>query len=411
MSTCQIAFVYGDQSERIATFAFDRKDTENVAQPFAVLQRASWKVLDLGEQIDAAKIYFVYEDDDGDVITVDSDAGMQEAFAVHKDAGQDDMLLLNVKVRSNEADSEDLKEEKVSPAVNSFLDENFVLEVCDFLNDPIVRQVIPEVAASVAAAVLNRASSKELFDIAASNPILAEKNLLKTKWPFGDSWTAAYDEWIATLTQDQLGKVAFQIPIVLARLVAKREKLHKSLFVKHKSVGKLLKIKQFDFGNVDFCALMERASNAPTEKSMGHVGSVCSVCSASPIEGARYRCMVCVGFDMCEACESKASHPVEHAMMKFRSSVAGYVGLSHASALYGKKAVKYQLKAMKHEAKLAKKMVKHEKRHKHEHGSVRPSPPSYAGPMSFADAVAGSAASGASGAGRTFKGSGFTPKY
>jgi len=396
-STCQIAFVHGDQ---IATFLFDTTKDNN--EPFATLQREALKSLQLKED---AEVYFIYEDDDGDVITVSSDADVQEALAVHKDAAaHEDMLLLNVKVKTPAEQKQDVPEnEEATSSFNSFLDENFVLEVCACLNDPMVRQVIPEVAANISAGILHRFSAKQLFDIVAGNPILQQKKkLFNGEWPFAQSWTVVYDEWIAKLTQDQLGKVAFQVPIALARLVAKREKLHKALFVKKKPISKLLKIKQFDFGEVDFCGLMEKAAiGQPVGVPASHVGSVCAVCGLSPIEGVRFRCMVCVGFDMCEACESKGSHPAEHATMKFRSTAAGYVGLAH---VYGKnKAVKYQFKAMKQEAKLAKKAhklekrlakheygdhAKHERRH---HGSRKDlSPASYIGPVSFAAAVAGS---------------------
>jgi len=276
-----------------------------------------------------------------------------------------------------------------------------LLEFCAFLKDPVVRQVLPEVSAKIAAAVLKRASARDLYDIAAANAVLKQQSLLNQDWPFMAQWITAYEQWISDLTEDQLGKVAFQIPIVLARLVAKRERLHKAIFVKQKSLGKVLKITQFDFGSVDFAVVMEKAVNNPVDE-IGHAaGRVCAVCQ-SAIEGARYQCMVCVGFDMCEACESQGSHPADHAVMKFRSSMAGYVGLAHASAVYGKKALKYQLKAMKHEAKLAKKeakLAKKASKHSgdelekgkrvHMHGK-HAMPPAYVPSLSFA-AVAGGA--------------------
>jgi len=282
-----------------------------------------------------------------------------------------------------------------SGGLKSLLDENFVLELCSFLSDPAVRQVLPEVSANIAAAVLKRVAARDLYDIAAANAVLKQKAFLNQEWPFLNQWIAAYDQWILNLTEDQLGKVSFQIPIVMARLVAKRERLHKAIFVKNKSLGKVLKIAQFDFGSVDFATLMEKALNNPVDQAGHAAGRVCAVCQ-NPIEGARFQCMVCVGFDMCEACESHGSHPADHAMMKFRSSVAGYVGLAHASALYGKKALKYQLKAMKHEAKLAKKEAKIAKKvakhgddyHKHHKHGKHAMPPAYVPSLSFA-AVAG----------------------
>jgi hypothetical protein len=388
---------------------------KNVKEPFAELQRAAAKGLDLAVEVDPARVFFQYEDDDGDYVTLADDADASEAFAVHEDAGQDDILLIvklhpvpQAPVATSKVAEDDLlsdgeiKEDDVQTSgdLKSILDENFVLEFCAFLNDPAVRQVLPEVSANIAAAVLKRASARDLYDIAAANAVLKQTSLLNQEWTFLKQWIAAYDQWISVLTEDQLGKVAYQIPLALTRLVAKREKLHKAIFVKNKSLRKVLKITQFDFGSVDFAALMEKALNNPVDQ-VGHAaGRVCSVCK-NTIEGARYQCMVCVGFDMCEPCESAGSHPADHAMMKFRSSVAGYVGLAHATAFYGKKALKHQLKAMKHEAKLAKKEAKYamkaakhgddyEKVKKHHKHGKHAMPPAYIPSLSFA-AVAGGA--------------------
>jgi hypothetical protein len=405
MSVLQITFVFGDQSEQIAAVIFDK----TVKDPFAELQRAAAKGLDLGAHVDLARVFFQYEDDDGDFVTLADDADALEAFAVHEDAGQDDILLTvrlhptpqaspavaaKSKVDDDLTDG-DTKEDEEAPSsngLNTLLDEAFVVEFCAFLSDPVVRQVLPEVSANIAAAVLERASLRDLYDIAAANAVLKQKPFLNKEWPFMNQWIAAYDQWISGLTEDQLGKVAFQIPIVLARLVAKREKLYKAIFVKRKSHKKVLSISQFDFGSVDFACLVEQALSNPVDQ-VGHAGRVCSVCK-NAIDGVRYQCMVCVGFDMCESCESSGSHPTDHAMMKFRNSVAGFVGLAHASSLYGKKALKYQLKAMKQEAKLAKKEVrlarKNSKEH-HKHGKhgKHVLPPAYVPAMSFAAVAAG----------------------
>eukprot|EP00475_Leptophrys_vorax_P033430 TRINITY_DN524_c0_g1_i1.p1 TRINITY_DN524_c0_g1~~TRINITY_DN524_c0_g1_i1.p1 ORF type:complete len:412 (+),score=127.52 TRINITY_DN524_c0_g1_i1:135-1370(+) len=379
MSVSQIVLVTGD-NQQIASLVFDRA----AINPFATLQAEAVKNLDLGEGVDPADVYFQYEDDDGDRITLSNDVDALEAFALAEDAGQDDVLL-TVRLKSppvppvvaaaedKVTQTEDIKSEddafmsdseakETAPGgLHGLLDEKFVLEFCDFLSDPIVRQVIPEVSASVAAAVLRRASAKDLFAIVSGNSALSLKEFLSRDYDVVRQFAVWYDVWIQSLTEDQLGKVAFQIPIVSSRLVAKRDRLHKAIFVKQKSLGKFLKITQFDFGGVDFALMLDNASKNAGGHSAGHVTSTCAVCGVSPIDGVRYRCMVCVGYDLCESCESKGAHPGEHAMMKFRSSVSGFVGLSHASALYGKKALKYQVKMMKHEAKAAKMAAKAEK--------------------------------------------------
>jgi len=49
-----------------------------------------------------------------------------------------------------------------------------------------------------------------------------------------------------------------------------------------------------------------------------HVGVTCNKCKISPIEGARFKCQVCDDFDMCETCERKNEHPIDHPLVKAR---------------------------------------------------------------------------------------------
>jgi len=405
MSVFQITFVYGEKAEKIAAVLFDR----TIQDPFAELQLVAAKSLDFGADVEPARVFFQYEDDDGDYVTLADNADALEAFAVHEDAGRDDLFLV-VKLQpagakaKAEADLEN-KEDDVHSGLNTLLDENFVLELAAFLCDPMVRQVLPEVSANIAAAVLKRASARDLYDIATANAVLKQKPFLTQEWPFVKSWMTAYDQWISFMTEDQLGKVAFQIPLVVGRLAAKRNSLHKSIFVKHKPLGRILKITQFDFGSVDFASVLEKSLNNSAAEVSHAAPVACAVCK-NQIDGARYQCMVCPGFDMCEACESQGSHPTEHAVMKFRSSVSGYVGLAHASSLYGTKAFKSQMKAMKYEARLAKKEAKlarkfskdgdhhkkhHNKHHHGKHGKHGAMPPVYAACLSYAAEAAAAA--------------------
>jgi len=49
-----------------------------------------------------------------------------------------------------------------------------------------------------------------------------------------------------------------------------------------------------------------------------HVGVQCDNCQAVPIVGNRYKCTVCHNFDLCEACELSGIHPSDHEMIKFK---------------------------------------------------------------------------------------------
>lgn len=46
-----------------------------------------------------------------------------------------------------------------------------------------------------------------------------------------------------------------------------------------------------------------------------HRGIVCDGCKLSPIIGARYKCIQCYNFDLCQGCETMQKHP-DHAMVR-----------------------------------------------------------------------------------------------
>lgn len=52
--------------------------------------------------------------------------------------------------------------------------------------------------------------------------------------------------------------------------------------------------------------------------SVVHLGYTCDGCGMAPITGIRYRCITCVDYNFCEACESSAVHP--HPFVKLTSS-------------------------------------------------------------------------------------------
>jgi hypothetical protein len=53
-------------------------------------------------------------------------------------------------------------------------------------------------------------------------------------------------------------------------------------------------------------------------KSRAHLGITCDGCQTTPIVGNRFKCSVCPDFDLCESCEEKQEHPVDHFLIKFR---------------------------------------------------------------------------------------------
>jgi len=49
-----------------------------------------------------------------------------------------------------------------------------------------------------------------------------------------------------------------------------------------------------------------------------HQGVTCDGCQMSPIQGIRYKCIECFNFDICEGCEIKGIHPLNHGLLKIK---------------------------------------------------------------------------------------------
>lgn len=50
-----------------------------------------------------------------------------------------------------------------------------------------------------------------------------------------------------------------------------------------------------------------------------HLGVSCDNCGMKPIQGIRYKCSVCSNYDLCSACEASDCHPAEHPLIKTRA--------------------------------------------------------------------------------------------
>jgi hypothetical protein len=363
--SCQIAFVYGDQ---VATFVLE----SNVSDPYQTIQRRAAEKIVLDDGYTWEQVYFFYEDDDGDQVAIRTDVDLKEAISINEDGGSSELLLLvsvqspvksdNQLLSDQETSAEEKTpplEEESDPVQSLMFDEGFVLEVAAFLNDPAVKQTLPEISAYIAAAVAKKASAHEIHSgLTTKFPFLSGTALFKIDWYFISAWSHAYDSWVEELTEDQLGKVAFQIPIICMRLFNKRAKLHHLLFVKRKPLTRLLKIKHFELGAADLASVYNNFASKEVGRATGHLGTSCASCGLSPIEGTRFKCMVCANVDLCEACEAAGTHTAEHALMKFKTASAGYLGVANASPYLGKKCLKMHLKALKHEAKHAKMQAK-----------------------------------------------------
>jgi hypothetical protein len=59
----------------------------------------------------------------------------------------------------------------------------------------------------------------------------------------------------------------------------------------------------------------ENTKNDSQQESQIHPGVTCDACEKQPIEGYRYKCVVCDDFDLCGSCEAAGLHP-GHNMMR-----------------------------------------------------------------------------------------------
>ena len=63
----------------------------------------------------------------------------------------------------------------------------------------------------------------------------------------------------------------------------------------------------------------------PKEGPDTHSNVRCDGCNVFPIVGPRYNCTVCPDFDLCAKCEAAAVHPAEHPLLKMRQSASQVV--------------------------------------------------------------------------------------
>ena len=73
-----------------------------------------------------------------------------------------------------------------------------------------------------------------------------------------------------------------------------------------------------------------------------HLGCTCSLCQVAPIRGARFKCMTCAEFNLCEDCEDGNEH--EHVLLKLRLPESVRAGREEqkCNPLMDERAIKHQ---------------------------------------------------------------------
>jgi hypothetical protein len=72
------------------------------------------------------------------------------------------------------------------------------------------------------------------------------------------------------------------------------------------------------FKKANWKRLKSAARTEAAKTEVNHPGIQCSQCSAGDIIGTRFRCLDCKDFNLCAACEDTNEHPVDHIMIKMR---------------------------------------------------------------------------------------------
>jgi len=67
--------------------------------------------------------------------------------------------------------------------------------------------------------------------------------------------------------------------------------------------------------NVNVKGTKKNEDSSPSQESQTHHGVTCDACEKHPIEGYRYKCVVCDDYDLCSSCEAAGRHP-GHNMMR-----------------------------------------------------------------------------------------------
>jgi peptidoglycan hydrolase-like protein with peptidoglycan-binding domain len=327
-----------------------------------------------------------YQDEDGDMISVSSSLELQEALRVANggtlklilsQAAGDSFVCVDKKSAVPEAVSETPAlvvhtptpkesaevaqpkledpapkhaEEKKEEVPKLGCDEMRVL-ACQFLSDPAVQLVLPELAKAVVAKVVQEARSKQdpseaaarVLEVITSNSVIQNHPAMPAVRPHLGQAHALVARLLGSIPPqfvdvlDQL-KDGFQLnaDMLMAMLSNPMEMLSSGVDCGKFDLGSLglslaslaptlASLGNFSCGPFDFGFECKSPCQEPAKECsadpMAHGNVRCDGCNAFPIVGARYNCTVCPDFDLCAKCEAASVHPAEHPLLKFRQPV------------------------------------------------------------------------------------------
>jgi peptidoglycan hydrolase-like protein with peptidoglycan-binding domain len=333
-----------------------------------------------------------YQDEDGDMISVSSSLELQEALRVANGGtlklilsqGAGDSFVC-VDKKSAEADAPAVvvhtpevpkreaevvppqkvreeaavppkaaeREDKKEEAPKLSCDDMRVL-ACQFLSDPAVQLVLPELAKTVITKIVQEARAKQdpnqaaarVLEVVTGHSVIQNHPAMAAVRPHLGQVQAVVARVIGSIPSqfidvlDQL-KDGFQLNAdMLMSLLSNPMDMFSSGLV---DCGKfdlgalglslsslaptLASLGNFSCGPFDFGFECKSPCQEPSKEPAKEVpadahGNVrCDGCNAFPIVGARYNCTVCPDFDLCAKCEASSVHPAEHPLLKLRQPV------------------------------------------------------------------------------------------
>jgi peptidoglycan hydrolase-like protein with peptidoglycan-binding domain len=221
---------------------------------------------------------------------------------------------------------------------------------CQFLSDPAVQLVLPELAKAVIAKVVQEARSKKdpseaaarVLEVFTTHSVIQNHPAMAAVRPHLGHLQCVLARLLGSIPSqfvdmlDQL-KDGFQFnaDMLMSLLSNPLDVLSSGVDCGRFDLGglglslaslapTLASLGNFSCGPFDFgfeCkSPCQEAASAESSDS-AHSNVRCDGCNVFPIVGARYNCTVCPDFDLCAKCEASSAHPAEHPLLKFRQPV------------------------------------------------------------------------------------------
>jgi len=243
-------------------------------------------------------------------------------------------------------------EEKEVPKLSC--DELRVL-ACQFLSDPAVQLVLPELAKSVITKFVQEAQAKQdpsqaagrVLEVITNHSVIQNHPAMIAVRPHLAQVQALVARLLGSIPSQFVGVLdqlkdgfQFNADMLMSMLSNPMGMLSSgivdcgkfdlgALGLSLSSLAPVLaSLGNFSCGPFDFGFECKSPCQEPSQESSdptAHGNVRCDGCNVFPIVGPRYNCTVCPDFDLCATCEASSAHPAEHPLLKFRQPVVTQV--------------------------------------------------------------------------------------